>query len=89
MTQKRQKTAAGTDTVHIRETAVSACPTRRSFITALGSAAAATALGAPKPPEKMHWAMYMQLGSYMWNEPKPLDANGRFCGDRCWADDVA
>lgn len=71
------------------ETAVSSCSTRRDFITALGSAAAATALGAPKPPKRMIWAMYMQLGSNMWNEPKPLDENGRFCGDRCWADDAA
>jgi hypothetical protein len=64
--------------------------TRRNFIATFGAAAAATALGAPgQKRKKMMWAMYMQLGSYMWNEPRPLDANGRFCGDRCWADDVA
>jgi hypothetical protein len=82
MMQSKSKTAV--------ETAVSSCSTRRDFITALGSAAAATALGAPgQKRKKMVWAMYMQLGSNMWKEPKPLDENGRFCGDRCWADDVA
>ncbi len=63
--------------------------TRKDFLTALGSTAAATAIGGPKPRKKMIWGMYNQLGSYMWHEPNPLDPKGHFCGERCWADDLA
>lgn len=63
--------------------------TRKGFISSLAAASATAALGVPKASKNMIWAMYMQIGSNMWKEPKPLDENGRFCGERCWTDDVA